>query len=153
EPGELAVRARLVVEAAGWFPGRARDLAIALGEEPEMADLLPEWLVNLVLDLGRAGLGAEAVMVGDALARVDPDRRAFYDGDIAVALAQAGLAEQTRAKVESNLTQWPDDFWIRVHAGDALAELGDAAAAEGHFAGALDMAEAADDLEARYDAV
>ena len=153
EPRTLAERAQLVVHAASWFPGRARDLAIALGEEPELADLLPDWLVNLVLDLGRAGLGAEAAIVGDALARVDPDQRALYDGDIAVALAQAGLAEQARAKVESNLTRWPDDFWIRVHAGDALAALGDAAAAEGHFAEALEMAEAADDFEARHDAV
>lgn len=153
EPGELARRAQLVVDAASWFPGRARELAVALGEEPELADMLPEWLVNLVLDLGRAGLGAEAAMVGDALARVDPDRRALYDGDIAVALAQAGLAEQARAKIESNLTRWPDDFWIRVHAGDALAALGDADAGEGHFAAALEMAEAADDFEARYEAV
>jgi hypothetical protein len=153
EPGELAVRAQLVVDAAGWFPGRARELAIALGEEPELAGLLPDWLVTLVLDLGRAGLGAEAAMVGDALAQVDPDRRALYDGDTAVALAQAGLAEQARAKIEANLARWPDDVWIRVHAGDALAALGDAAGAEGHFAAALEMAEAADDFEARSDAL
>jgi hypothetical protein len=40
EPEELAVRARLVIEAASWFPGRPRDLAIAWGEEPESAGLL-----------------------------------------------------------------------------------------------------------------
>jgi hypothetical protein len=34
--------------AARWFPGRAKDLAIALGEEPESADLLPQWLMNLI---------------------------------------------------------------------------------------------------------
>ena len=153
EPSELAARAQLVVDAAGWFPGHARELAIALGEEPELADSLPDWLVTLVLDLGRAGLGAEAAMVGDALARVDPEQQAFYDGDIAMALAQAGLTEQARARIESNLTRWPDDFWIRIHAGDALAALGDADAAEGHFAAALEMAEAADDFEARHDAV
>jgi hypothetical protein len=72
EPAELLIRAELVVEAASWFPGRPDQLAIALGQEPEPAGQLPDWLVNLVLDLGRAGLGAEAVMVGDALVRLIP---------------------------------------------------------------------------------
>jgi hypothetical protein len=153
EPGELAIRAELVVEAASWFPGRPDQLAIALGQEPEPAGQLPDWLVNLVLDLGRAGLGAEAAMVGDALAQVDPDSRAFYDGEIAVALAEAGLAEEARARIEESLTRWPDDFWIRVHVGDALAALGDLDGAEAHFDTALSMAEQADDVEAQYDAI
>ncbi|HSZ31514.1 MAG TPA: hypothetical protein VK784_17365 [Pseudonocardiaceae bacterium] len=153
EPGELLIRAELVVEAARWFPGRPDQLAIALGQEPEPAGQLPDWLVNLVLDLGRAGLGAEAVMVGDALARVDPDSWACYDGDVMVALAEAGLAEEARARIEASLTRWPDDFWIRVHAGDALAALGDLDEAEAHFYTALSMAEQADDFEARYDAI
>jgi len=153
EPEELAERARLVVEAAGWFGGRRDEFAVALGVEPLLAGMLPDWLVGLVLDLGRAGLGAEAVMVGDALARVDPDLRAFLDGDVAVALAQAGLAEQARARVESNLARWPADFWIRVHAGDALAVLGDLDGAAAHFDAALTMAEESDDFEARADAV
>jgi len=92
-------------------------------------------------------------MVGDALARVDPDLRAFLDGDVAVALAQAGLAEQARARVESNLARWPADFWIRVHAGDALAVLGDLDGAAAHFDAAQTMAEESDDFEARADAV
>ncbi len=153
EPEELATRARLVTEAASWFPGRAGELAIALGQEPELEGQLPDWLVNLVLDLGRAGLGAEAAMVGDALARVDPGDRALFDGEVAVALAEAGLAEQAQAQVEANLTRWPDDFSVRVHAGDALAALGDLDGAEAHFHAALSMAEQTDDFEARYEAV
>ncbi len=153
EPEELAQRARLVIEAANWFPGRARDLAIALGEEPESAGLLPEWLVNLVLDLGRAGLGTEAVMVGEALGRVDSEQRATFDADVAVALAEAGLAEQARAQVAANLARWPDDFWVGVHAGDALAALGDREGAEGHFSAAVDMAGEADDFAGRSDAM
>jgi len=153
EPEELAERAELVIQAAGWFPGRLDELAIALGEEPELAGQLPDWLVNLVLDLGRAGLGAEAARVGDALAQLDPDRRAFFDADVAVALAEAGLAEQARDRIAVNLTRWPDDFWVRVHAGDALAALGDLDGAEAHFEAALSMAEDADDFEARADAV
>lgn len=151
EPEELAVRARLVIEAAGWFPGRAKDFAIALGEEPEYGDMLPEWLMNLVLDLGRAGLGTEAVMVGEALGRVDPEQQATFDADVAVALAEAGLGEEARARVAENLARWPDDFWIRVHAGDALAALGDRQGAEGHFSAAVDMANEADDFIGRSD--
>jgi hypothetical protein len=114
----LAERARLVVAAAGWFPGRRDDFTVALGAEPELAGQLPDWLLNLVLDLGRAGLGAQAVAVADALTRVDPDLQAMLDGDVAVALAQAGLTDQARARIESNLARWPHDVWIRIHAGD-----------------------------------
>jgi hypothetical protein len=123
---------------------------VALGEEPELAGFLPDWLRSLVFVLGRAGLGDEAVMVGDALARVDPDLAASLDADVAVALAEAGRAERARARAESNLARWPDDFWVRLHAGDALAVLGDTDAATVHFGVALDMA---DDTEARSYAV
>jgi hypothetical protein len=153
EPEELAVRARLVIEAAGWFPGRAQDFAIALGEEPESGDVLPEWLMNLVLDLGRAGLGTEAVMVGEALGLVDPEQRATFDADAAVALAEAGLAEEARARVAANLARWPGDVWIRVHAGDTLATLGDREGAAGHFSAAAEMADDADDFTGRSDAM
>lgn len=153
EPAVLAERAGLVVEAAGWFPGRARDLSLALGEEPELAGQLPDWLATLILDLGRAGLGAEAVAVGDVLARVDPDREAFFAADVAVALAEAGLAEQARARVAALLARWPDEFWCRVHVGDALAALGDLAGAEAHYAAAVQMADDADDFAARSDAM
>jgi tetratricopeptide (TPR) repeat protein len=153
EPAELARRARLVIEASSWFPGRATDFAIALGEEPNLAGFLPDWLVNLVLDLGRAGLGTEAAAVGDALATIDPGLRSTLDGDVAVALAQAGLADQARSKIADSLAQWPDDFWIRIHAGDALLVLGDREEAAAHFHAALDLAEATDDFEARSDAI
>jgi len=69
----LGERARAVVEAAGWFEGRADDFAVALGEDPDLPLRLPDWLVSLPLDLGRAGLGAEAIMVGDALGSVAPE--------------------------------------------------------------------------------
>jgi hypothetical protein len=153
ERAVLATRAEHVVEAAGWFPGRPDELAVALGEEPGPAVLLPDWLLNFVLDLGRAGLGDEAARVGDALARVDPDDRATYEGDVAVALAEAGLAELATARIEANLIRWPDDFGIRVQAGDALLALDDLDGAKAHFEAAVRIAEDADDLEARYQAV
>ena len=151
-PDDLAKRAQAVIEAAGWFTGRPAELAVALGEEPEQGGRLPDWLINLVLNLGRAGLGAEAAEVGDALARVAPDQRAIFDGDVAVALAEAGHRTQATARITENLTRWPDDFWIRLHAGDALAILGDVDGAETHFRAALALAEQANDLELRYDA-
>lgn len=153
EAAELAQRARLVVEATGWFPGRPTDFAIALGEEPDLVALLPDWLANLVLDLGRVGLGAEAAAVGEALATVDPELRSLLDGDVVVALAQAGLAEQALAKIEDNLIRWPDDFWIQVRAGDALFVLGDRERAAQHFRAAADLAEESDDFEAQSDAI
>jgi hypothetical protein len=153
EPAELAKRAELVIEAAGWFPGRPNELAFALGEDPDFAWGLPDWLINLVLDLGRAGLGAEAARVGEALARVDPDNRPSFDADVALALAQCGLAEPAQDRIAANLAQWPDNFWVRVHAGDALAALGDIDGAEAHYEVALRMADEADDFEARADAV
>jgi predicted Zn-dependent protease len=128
-------------------------LAIALGEEPDLASFLPDWLVNLVADLGRAGLGAEAARVGDALARADPDNRSMYDGDVAVTLAESGLAEQATARIEANLTRWPDDFWTRVLAGDALLALGDLDGAKAHFEAAVEIADDTDDFESRHEAV
>jgi thioredoxin-like negative regulator of GroEL len=134
------------------LPNRATDFAIALGEEPDLAGSLPDWLVNLVPQLGRAGLGAEATAVGDALATLDPGLRSTLDGDVAVALAEAGQPDQARSKIAANLAEWPDDFWIRVHAGDALLILGDREEAAAHFQAALDLADATDDFEARSDA-
>ncbi|WP_133804733.1 hypothetical protein [Kribbella caucasensis] len=153
EPAELAQRAELVIQAASWFPGRRDDLAIALGQDPDLAGRLPEWLVNLILDLGHAGLGAEAAHVGDALAQVDPESQAIYDADVAVALAEAGLAKQARDRIAANLTRWPDDFWVRVHAGDALAALGDLDEAEAHLQTAVEIADAADDFERLGEAI
>jgi tetratricopeptide (TPR) repeat protein len=92
-------------------------------------------------------------MVGDALVRVDPDQQAFVYADVAVALAEAGLAEQARALIESNLVRWPDEFSVRVHAGDALALLGDLVGAKAHFEAALDLADLADDFEAQAEAI
>jgi predicted negative regulator of RcsB-dependent stress response len=77
----------------------------------------------------------------------------MLDGDIAVALARAGLADQAQAKIEENVTRWLDDCWIRIHAGDALLALGDPAGAATHYQAAVDLADQDDDFEARSDAI
>jgi tetratricopeptide (TPR) repeat protein len=153
EPRGLASRARLVIEAASWFPGRPQDLAIALGEDPAIVVLLPDWLMDLVFQLGRAGLREEAIAVAEALSRVDPENSAMFDGDVAIALAEGGFAEDARARVADNLARWPRDLWVRIHAGDAFAALGDRAGARAHFQAALAIAEEADDIPGRSDAM
>jgi hypothetical protein len=140
EPAELAERARLIVEAAGWFEGRAADLGVALGEDPEYGPGIPDWLLNLILELGRAGLAAEAKPVAEALGRVEPELRAVIDADLAIALAQAGHGDDARAQIAANLAAWADDFWVRVNAGDALEALGDLDGARSHFEAARAMA-------------
>jgi hypothetical protein len=138
----LASRVRLLAETAQGYHGRVADFAGVLGDFD-----LPDWLMCLVPNLGHVGLAAEAVLVADALTGVDPSRAAFFAGDAGFALADAAavladesLAAEARAKVETNLTRWPGDFWIRMHAGDALKLLGDGTGALAHFEAARQMA-------------
>lgn len=150
EPDRLAPLVTDLVEAAGWFEGRAEDLAVALGADEEMP-WLAEWMENLVLALGQAGMAAEAAEAAGALIRIDPDNEVNYAADLGCALAEAGEGPGARAQIEANLARWPDDPWVRIHAGDALAELGDVDGAEAHFLVALEMAESADDFPLRAD--
>jgi len=150
---ELAELADLVVAAAGWFPANPGDLAIALGADPDGAVGFPDWLANLVLDLGRAGLGAAAVRVGEALATTDPESRPVIEADLAVALAHAGLTDDARTRVELNVSRWPDDFPVRLQAGEALAVIGDLDGAAAQFEAALGVASQANDFVARAEAM
>jgi tetratricopeptide (TPR) repeat protein len=112
----------------------------------------PDWLANLVADLGRAGLPDDAIAVGNALATVDPGAAPAIESDIAEALARAGRADEARARTELNLTRWPDDITVRMQAGECLAILGDLDGAAAQFEAALELANAAEDFEARADA-
>jgi hypothetical protein len=105
EPDELAGLVQDLVEAAGWFAGRAEDLALALGALEDMP-WLPEGMGNLVLDLGRAGLAAEAAEAADALMRIDPDNASTYAADLGCALVsrsgrRPGEAGPNRGKLGS----------------------------------------------------
>lgn len=152
-PAELAERAERVVEAAGWFRNRADAFALALGQDPHLAGQLPDWLANLIRDLGEAGLGSQAARVGDALGQVDPSQQAFFEGDVCVALAEAGLPDEARARIVTNLARWPHDLWTHVHAGETFTALADRNAAEEHFNAAMRMADASDDADAMADVV
>jgi hypothetical protein len=117
------LRARLLAEAAAGFPSRPDDFGGALAEDRDRAGRFPGWPVTLIRDLGRAGEGTEAVMLSEALARVDPARRAIFDAQAALALAEAGLADDARAKIAEHVERWPADVQTRKLAGDALALL------------------------------
>lgn len=145
----LAQIASDVIEAARWFEGRPDDLGVALGDDPDVFAGIPDWLLNLPLGLGRAGLGTEAAMVGEALGRVEPEQQHVFEADIAVALAEAGQADQARERAAANIARWPDDLWVRVLAGDAVKALKDTAGAEAHYRAAADMADAKNDPSER----
>jgi hypothetical protein len=144
-------RARLLAEATAGFAGRPDDFGSALAENQDKADRFPRWPVTLIRDLGQAGQGTEAVMLSEALAVVDPARRGWLSGEAARALAEAGDADEARAKIAENVERWPDDLPTRMLAGEALAVLGDTEAALAHFQVALPLAEQAKDYKAIRD--
>jgi hypothetical protein len=92
-------RARLLAEAAVGFAGRPGDFGSALAESHDQAERSPAWPVTLIRDLGRAGQGTEAVTLSETLAVVDPARHGLFAGEAAIALAEAGLADDARAKI------------------------------------------------------
>jgi hypothetical protein len=145
---DLVLRSRLLAEAAAGFAGRPDDFGSALAEDRDQAGRFPGWPVALIRDLGRAAEGAEAVMLSEALARVDPAKRAFFGGQAALALAEAGLAGDARVKIAEHVERWPDDLQTRILAGDALALLGDAEAALAQYQAALPLAQQAKDYRA-----
>jgi hypothetical protein len=145
---DLVLRARLLAEATAGFPGRPDDFGSALAEERDEVGRFPDWPVALIRDLGRAAKGTEVVMLSEALGRVAPARCAFFDGQAAVALAEAGLADEARMKIAEQVERWPDDVQTRMLAGDALALLGDAEAALAQYQDALARAQQAQDYRA-----
>ncbi len=148
---DLVRRARLLAEAAAGFPGRPDDFGSALAENQDQAERFPGWPVTLIRDLGRAGQGTEAVTLSEALAIVDPARRGVFAGEAAVALAEAGLAEDARTKVAEIAERWTDDVRARMLAGEALGILGEAEAALEHFQAGLTLAQEAKDYKAIRD--
>jgi tetratricopeptide (TPR) repeat protein len=87
------------------------------------------------------------VALSEALAVVDPPRRGSFAGEAAVALAEAGLADDARTKIAENTERWPDDVRVRLLAGDALAMLGNTEAALAQFQVALLLAQQAKDFK------
>jgi tetratricopeptide (TPR) repeat protein len=123
-----------VAPQLGHKPSTCLDIYGRLFEEFELA-----W------DLARRGLVDDAVRVADAFAALDPQHRSMHAGDAAVIVAEAGRADEARARADANVHAFPRDVWTHVHAGDVHRELGDHEQAERAFRRAGALAEGAGD--------
>lgn len=135
---ELGAAAELAPSLVEHLRGRPDDTAAFLSSE----SLAPDWLSELPMALSAGGLIDEAVAVGDALAELDAGSSPTYANDVAIALAEAGRAEQALQRVEANVRRFPDDVWTRIHAGDVHVALSDPERAEAAFREALAIAHA-----------
>lgn len=138
QPERVVEHAKLALKVARAYAGRIHELQWASEDAGFFVD---DWLMNLPFSLGISGHVDQAVELSTALAELDPINRAVYLADLAVVLAEAGRDQQTRAQIDANLTAFPMEVWVRIHAGDALRSLGDLAGAEAHFRAAADLAE------------
>lgn len=126
----------------------ALELADRLSDRPDEfeawvdAFMAHDWMCELPWDLARRDLLDEAVQVADAFAELGGDHRSLYANDAAVLLAEAGRADEARARIEDNLLAFPGDVWTRVHAGDVHQALGNLARAEQEFRRAAILADA-----------
>jgi hypothetical protein len=83
-----------------------------------------EVLLDAIMNEG-GELPDEATRLADVLSQADPDCAASYQGDLPFALVYAGRREQALERIQANLARFPDDVWIRMHAGDVYRELGE----------------------------
>ncbi|MEW6475243.1 MAG: SEC-C metal-binding domain-containing protein [Actinomycetota bacterium] len=149
--GDLRRDVEAVLELTAHFAGRPDDLAAAFDEEDWG---LIDFFSCFPLNLAGRGLVDEAVAVGDALAEAFPELHMVMGHDVGVILAEAGRESEARDRLARNLAEFPTDTWTRIHAGDALAALGDVGGAETHFREAVALARRAGDPEnvvAAYD--
>ncbi len=142
--GDLRRDVQAVLELTAHFAGRPDDLAVAFDEEDWG---LIDFFSCFPLNLAGRGLVDEAVAVGDALAEVVPELHAVLRNDVAVILAEAGREQQARERLVRNLAEFPTDTWTRIHAGDALAAIGDVGGAEARFREAVMLARQGGDPE------
>jgi len=91
--------------------------------------------------LARRTMTVEAVRVADACAELDHGHDSAYAGDAAVMLAEAGHADEARARVHANLSAFAQDIWTHVHAGDVHRSLDDPEQAEQAFRRAVALAQ------------
>jgi predicted Zn-dependent protease len=97
-----------------------------------------EWVMNLPGLLVHAGMVTEARALAERAAEVDPGSDVQYLGDLAQALAEAGLDREAAEQAEANLARFPDETWVMITAGFALAP-SDPARAESLFQDALKL--------------
>jgi tetratricopeptide (TPR) repeat protein len=143
-PEELRADAARALELARELRGRPDDFEAWAEDWPAR-----DWMLELPWTLARHEMVDDAVRVADAFADLDREQRPVFAGDAGVMLAEAGRADEARARVAANLKEFPRDIWIHVHAGDVHRILGDLDAAEREFRHAAALAQAHGDREDR----
>ena len=127
-------------------------LASELAEDEEGLEELDEWsddrelvprLLELPLGLVSVGDFEGALAVARAFAFAAPEP---LQGDIAIALAEAGRRDEALAQVESNLKEFPESCLTAIKCGAVFEALEDPTAAEASYRRALTLAE--DEVEA-----
>lgn len=105
---------------------------------------IDEWLMNLPGLLVHAGLLTEARTVAERAVEADPKNDVMYLGDLAQSLGEAGLDREATEQAEANLERFPDESWVLITSGFALAR-SDPERADSLFGRALMLARPEDD--------
>ena len=139
---ELRGDAATALDLAGRLRGRDADFE-------NWADdwMARDWMFELPWMLARREMTVEAVQVADAFAELDLEHDSAYAADASVMLAEAGYADEARARVHANLSAFPQDIWTHVHAGDVHRSLDDPEQAEQAFRRAVALAQAHGDQQ------
>jgi hypothetical protein len=137
QPDLVADHGGLALSVARTFAGRMDELQRLTGDD---GIDVHDWLMNLPFALATAGHVDQAAELSAALTELDPDNRNVYLADRAVLLAEAGREVDARAQIDANVAEFPDDVWVRILAGDALASLDDRVGAEAHLRAAAALA-------------
>ena len=139
---DLRGDAATALDLAGRLRGRDADFE-------SWADdwMARDWMFELPWMLARRTMTIEAVQVADAFAKLDPGHGSVYAGDAAVMLAEAGHADDARARAHANVSAFPRDIWTHVHAGDVHRSLDDPEQAEQAFRRAVALVQSHGDQQ------
>jgi tetratricopeptide (TPR) repeat protein len=139
---DLRGDAATALDLAGRLGGRDADFE-------SWADdwMARDWMFELPWMLARRNMTVQAVQVADAFAELDHGHGSTYAGDAAVMLAEAGHADDARARAHANVSAFPRDIWTHVHAGDVHRSVDDPEQAEQAFRRAVALAQSHGDQQ------
>jgi len=83
---------------------------------------LGAWLLDSILFYG-AEHPDEITRLADIMSDADPENAANYQGDLALAMLEAGREEAALERARTNLERFSDDVWVRIKAADVYAAL------------------------------
>jgi hypothetical protein len=141
---ELRADAAAALELARELRGRPDDFDAWAEDWPTR-----DWMLELPWTLARNEMVDDAVGVADAFAGLDRGQRSDFVGAAAVMLAEAGRANEARARMAAGVKEFPSDIWMHVHAGDIHRTLGDLEGAERELRHAAALAQAHGDRQDR----